>query len=291
MQQLMIYLPPPTNWQDLQELVKNIADVQYPTGQVIAYGGIGQRQNGVDVFVINQFKKNIGIQCKEAKGKLTIATVVKEADAAFKFSPKLDIFIIATTVKTDRVLQDNINILNASNAYDFDIRIDFWNDISACINRYALVLNSCYATYKNELQKSDSSKHLACLRIAFDRLAFTEDFTYERSYENFESALIDTIRLFRTGFGIDRWTQMTVIHTIPIIFLPDGEYKNSVSNIESELDWLYDAYMKDKNKLLNDNLYAQKRAAQYNKMRGKILSLVNLELGNAKLKPITARYV
>src|SRR5262245_42764726 len=65
MNQLKIYLPPPTNWQDFQSLVKDIAESRYDPSTVVEYGRQGQAQNGVDVYAEDRFGKKIGIQCKE----------------------------------------------------------------------------------------------------------------------------------------------------------------------------------------------------------------------------------
>src|SRR5438045_2046872 len=71
MNQLKIYLPPPSNWQDFQLLVKEIAAIRYNPGTVVEYGRQGQTQDGVDVFAEDYHEHKIGIQCKESKDKLS----------------------------------------------------------------------------------------------------------------------------------------------------------------------------------------------------------------------------
>jgi hypothetical protein len=68
---------------------------------VVEYGRLGQRQNGVDVYAEDRFGKKIGIQCKETKSVLADGEIRQEADKARSFPQKLDLFILATTDRTD----------------------------------------------------------------------------------------------------------------------------------------------------------------------------------------------
>jgi hypothetical protein len=266
MSQLKIYLPPPANWQDFQVLVKDIAVIRYKPTSVIEYGSPGQRQNGVDVFAKDFSDGRIGIQCKETKNALTGATVRDEADKATAFPAGLDHFIVATTDSTDTKVQLAVIELNKSKSYPFSVSVEFWNDLVNDINRYALVLNSCYERYKTEFQKSDEVGHLACLRVAFDRPAFQDDFQHERNYPDFEEALASTKRLFRTGITRDRWSQIPVVHTIPVESLPEGPYRMFVSKIERHVDKIYKSYLSDRQRIQSDRRYAQDRAGHYNEL-------------------------
>lgn len=290
MPQLQIYLPPTDNWQDLQTLVKGIAEVRYDPATVVGYGSQGQRQNGVDIYAQDFSGNKIGIQCKETKEKLTVKMVTDEASKANSFKHQLDLFIIATTSKKDKKIQDHVIGLNNSKGYGFKVRVDFWTDLVVDINRYALVLNNFYSTYRHAFNRTNEENHLACLRVAFDRPAFTDDFKFERNYDNFESALVDTLRLFKTGFTMDRWSQIPVIQTVPTIHLPDGAYRTFVTKLESLLSAIYKTYMSEKSRLAKSSQFGDNRAGHYNILRGRVLAELNNELKLAKLLTISPLY-
>jgi len=290
MRQLKIYLPPPTNWQDFQSLVKDIAASRYDPQTVVEYGRQGHAQHGVDVYAEDFFGKKIGIQCKESKKNLTKKVVIDEANEAQKFNPKLDLFIVATTAKTDPKLQADVIALNSSKIYAFKIRVDFWNDLTNDINRYAMVLNDCYEAYRQAFQQTDESNHLACLRVAFDRPAFKDDFLHERNYDDFEEALSSTKRLFRTGFAIDRLSQIPVVQTVPVDFLPGGEYRKFVLKIEGLLERVYKEWIADKVKIQKGQRYSQDRAGHYNILRRKLLIEFNNKLVDEGLPEIQFAY-
>jgi hypothetical protein len=287
---MKIYLPPPSNWQDFQSLVKSIATSRFDAATVVEYGRQGQAQDGVDVYAEDLFGKKIGIQCKETKGDLEEKVIRREADKARSFRTNLDLFIIATTAATDAKLQAAVIALNQSKSYAFRIRVEFWNDLVDDINRYAGALNGCYQSYKDTFQQKDEDRHLACLRIAFDRPAFKDDFLHERNYDDFEEALVTTKRLFRTGFGMDRWSQIPVVQTVPLEFLPEGKYRRSISKLEAKLEGLYRDYIADKQEIRLNHQYARERAGHYNILRRKLLTALNRQLTLAGLPEVLFSY-
>jgi|GEM_PF-1007429 len=290
MNQLKIYLPPPSNWQDLQSLAAEIARTRYDPQSVQEYGRQGQGQQGVDVYAMDKFGKSIGIQCKETKKALTENVVLKEADEAKKFSPALDYFIIATTARRDAVLQAAVFRINKSDQFPFRIRIDSWDEMMDDINRFGAVLNNCYGSYSKAFQRSDEANHLACLRVAFDRPAFTDDFLYERNYDNFESALVSLKRLFRTGFVEDRLLKIPVVQTVPVDFLPEGHYRKFVDSLERKLEQIYRRYISNKSKILQFSQHATECAGQFNIQRRALLVSLNDHLEEAGLMRIQYQY-
>ena len=290
MGQLRIYLPPPTDWQAFQDLVAQIASMQYIPESVQPYGRQGQRQNGVDIYAETGLRQKVGIQCKETKSRLNEEAIESEADKAKGFSQKLDLFVVATTERTDKVLQDFVMKLNNSGKYSFRIRIDFWDDFQNYLNLCGMALNSCYDDYRNAFRKTDESHHLECLSAAFNRPAFKDDFLHERNYEDFGNALAETMRLFSIGIVRDRWSSIGIIQTVPLRSLPDGEYKSDVKKIDDMLSKMYQEYIADSKKLSNDYRYAQDRAGHYNIARRKLLNHLNNMLTAANLQPIAFRY-
>ena len=136
MKQVEIYLPPPSKWEDFETLIAEIARVKYDKDSVQKFGRRGQPQNGVDVYVLDYFKKKIGIQCKETKKSLTRPIILEEIEKVQGFSPSLDLFILATTQPTDVKVQQIVNEENERNERPFNIQIWFWDDIIEIINRF-----------------------------------------------------------------------------------------------------------------------------------------------------------
>ena len=180
--------------------------------------------------------------------------------------------------------------INEGNDFPFTIRIDFWEVLVNDINRFATVLNGCYQSYRDELQQNDDSHHLACLRVAFDRPAFKDDFLHERNFDDFEEALVTTKRLFRTGFAKDRWSQIPIVQTVPVEFLPDGPYRKFVIKIEGLLEKAYKAYIAKKPRILHDHRYAKDQAGNFNILRRDLLVTLNTKLSEFKLEPIPFDY-
>jgi hypothetical protein len=104
MSQIQIFTPPPTNWQDFQFLVAEIARTKYDPDSVQEFGRQGQKQYGVDVYATDYSDRKIGIQCKETKvNGLCKKIIEKEISQARNFSPMLDFYIIATTQRLEEV--------------------------------------------------------------------------------------------------------------------------------------------------------------------------------------------
>src|SRR5215207_2473913 len=98
MNQLPVFmpLPQPANWQDFQSLIVEVARAKYVADSVQEFGRQGQRQNGVDIYATDLLDRNIGIQCKETKKNgLNQQIIADEIESASKFSPSLDLFIVA----------------------------------------------------------------------------------------------------------------------------------------------------------------------------------------------------
>lgn len=168
--------------------------------------------------------------------------------------------------------------------------MDFWDNLVNEINRYAMVINSCYSSFREEFKANDELNHLACLQIAFNRPAFTEDFGMERNCKDFEEALVTTKRLFRTGFTFDRWLKVPVVQTIPVEFLPDGKYRAFVKKLEAEVEKVYGAYMKDKAKILKVASFGGEQAIKYNAIRRAVMDLLNGKLSELGRAPIPLSY-
>ncbi len=292
MNQLQIYMPPPSNWQDFQILVAEVARVKYISSSVQEYGRQGQRQNGIDVYAVDHLEKKIGIQCKETKkDEFSSVAIDKEVNKAETFSPRLDLFIIATTLRTDAAIQKHVNELNANKTVQFLIQVWFWDDLNREINKSQSVMCSYYKAYRDNFGVEEIRSHLSALRQAFSRPAFEDNFMHERNYREFEDALVDTKAFFRIGFLYDRITRNLISQVIPSHMIGDEAYAKFVQGIEKDLNKIYQDFLQDKKIAQNKNpLQMEEKAGEYNILRRKIMNKINDRLYSEKLPAININY-
>lgn len=291
MNQVQIFMPPPANWQDFQGLIADVARAKYCSETVQEYGRQGQPQHGLDVYAVDFFDKKIGIQCKETKKKsLTVSTIDKEVNKAKSFQPTLDLFVIATTHRIDKKLQDHINQINASKTHPFLIQIWFWDDINQEVNRSQAVMSSCYRTFLEQFGKTEIENHLSAVRLAFERPAFADDFLFERNYDEFENALVATKAMLKTGFLYDRWGSNLILQTVPSSMIGDKKYQSFIVKIEAALEKVYQTYLRDKKKACKNPSQKDERAAEYNNLRRKVIRELNKKLSEYNLDEFVVYY-
>jgi hypothetical protein len=291
MNQIQIFMPPPTNWQDFQTLIVEIARVKFIPDSVQEFGRQGQSQRGVDIYAVDLLERKIGIQCKETK-KNGLSTTIIDAEItdALGFSPNLDLFIIATTQRTDAKIQTYINQLNDSRTYSFKIHLWFWDDINRDINRSQNVMSSCYKTFLEQFGADEIENHLSGIRLAFDRPAFKDNFLRERNYSDFEDALVDTKAMLKTGFLYDRRTRNLVAQIIPASMVGDTIYREFLGKVEKSLEKIYQEYLRDKKANIKNPNRFEERAGAYNISRRKLIEDINSRLRTAGLPNIEIFY-
>ncbi|WP_428897032.1 hypothetical protein Dip518_000817 [Parelusimicrobium proximum] len=97
-------LTQPKNWQDFEDMCKDLLDLEYSNALKKAEINESTIQDGVDAYKTLRTGEVIGIQCKKIDldnkdGRLTPASIDEEIEKAKNFEPKLSLFIIATSVK------------------------------------------------------------------------------------------------------------------------------------------------------------------------------------------------
>lgn len=285
-----LYFPPPRDWQVFQDFITSLARLKFDPRTVQAYGRSGQRQNGVDVFAKDYSGLSIGLQAKETKTKLSSSVLIQECDSARNFSPQLEWFILCTTERTDAKLQDKVNEIEASGKYSFKPQIWFWDDLNLLINNFGSLISELYDDYGRNFDRTVKAQHLSVLRLAFNRPAFTDNFLHERSYSDFQDALVDTKQLMRTGFLFDRVTRNVIFQTIPTDMLPESDHKKQILRLERALQSLYNKFLENRNRMMSDHNFDQSMAGVFNIERGKILQRLNKLLEDNNLEPISALY-
>ncbi|MDK1254324.1 hypothetical protein QMS78_17705 [Cronobacter dublinensis] len=286
-----IYMPPPSNWQDFQTLVGDVARFKYIPESVQEYGRLGQKQNGVDVIAESINGDIIGFQCKETK-KVAITTKVVdiEIEKAKNFVPKLSVFFIVTTSPRDIHLQNHCIKLNENGGLGFKVYIRFWDDMIDDINRSRALLVSSYSYYLEEFGSREKEAHLYAIAQAFNRPAFTDDFLHERNIIDFESALVDTKALLRTGYLYDRFGKNLVLQTIPLSAIGCMEYKAFVDEVDKKIEVIYQAVLKDKKLLQKNPRQFDERAGEYNIKRRGLMRKINKMLNDNHMQKIELYY-
>lgn len=120
----------PKNWQDFEDMCKDLLDMEYPSLQKATINE-ATSQDGVDVIKILYDSKVVGMQCKKIdidneEDRITPAVVDEETEKAKNFNPKLNLFIIATSVNiTDKTFKYIIKKSHELQKQGF-FSIDFW---------------------------------------------------------------------------------------------------------------------------------------------------------------------
>ena len=127
----------PENWQDFESLSKKLwGELWEIPFKIKKNGRLGQPQKGVDVYGIPKNETEYwGIQCKGKsdylKSKLTKKEIDEEIEKAKSFSPKLKVFLIATTQNKDVEIEQYVREKDIENRNlgSFEIILFCWEDI------------------------------------------------------------------------------------------------------------------------------------------------------------------
>ena len=130
-----VKIPVIADGKKFEYLCRDIWDNDSNNNELVAFNGRpGQAQNGVDIFgrKINS-QKWFGIQCKarNTSNMLSKKEIETEINKALEFNPKLDHYILATTLHRDVKLQEIAREINnrLSRQNKFRFEIIFWDDI------------------------------------------------------------------------------------------------------------------------------------------------------------------
>lgn len=131
-------LSKPQNWQDFESLCKKLwGEVWKIPNKIKKNGRLGQMQSGIDVYGIPYGDDGYwGIQCKGkddyTKAKLSEKEILAEVNNAYKFEPKLKVFIFATTCNKDVNIEKFVRNLDKESQEkgSFEILLFCWEDIA-----------------------------------------------------------------------------------------------------------------------------------------------------------------
>jgi hypothetical protein len=126
---------PPGNWQDFERMCFDLYRGIWKDDNAQIHGRGGQKQDGVDFYGVDTNHLRVGVQCKGKNGgygaKLSKRELKDEVEKAKKFSPSLDIFIIATSAPNDAAilaLAREITNINAQSNL-FEVHVTGWDTL------------------------------------------------------------------------------------------------------------------------------------------------------------------
>ncbi len=123
------------------------------------YARPGQSQEGIDIYFSIQDNNHYIAQAKNySDSKNFIKNIKSDINRAKNSSFKNSIkkFIVVTALDRDKKIQDEVKILNNSNAYNFLIEIFFWDDIEKMINVNPSLKYKYYPEFDNPVYLSKS---------------------------------------------------------------------------------------------------------------------------------------
>ncbi|MES2898665.1 MAG: helix-turn-helix transcriptional regulator [Pseudomonadota bacterium] len=118
------------------------------------FGRSGQRQNGVDIFGLDNraARALCGVQCKVRQlqdSGLSIKDIQAEIALAEQFTPSLERFLVATTARRDARLQEQVLAISQAREADnkFSVGLLSWDDIKLEMQAHPKTLKKHYPTF------------------------------------------------------------------------------------------------------------------------------------------------
>jgi tetratricopeptide (TPR) repeat protein len=152
-------IPPPRNWQDFEDLCRDVWEKIWGDHNTQKNGRSGQPQHGVDVYGRINESKWAGVQCKGkdtySKQQLTETELIQEVEKAKTFSPKLSQFIIATTAPRDVCIQEVARLITDEHRQLglFSVHVWSWEDILAVLAGHQDLIEKHYPEWGSTSKK------------------------------------------------------------------------------------------------------------------------------------------
>ena len=209
-----LQIPPPELPEIFERLCLDLYRKEYGE-RTQKNGSSGQAQNGVDIFVIDQY---IGIQCKKkeySSGKISKEALQSEVEKAKTFKPQLKRFILATTCKRDAKIQQEARIISEHHKQKnlFSVDIHSWQEIKELLEKYHEVYNKYYSNqfaHKTSYQSRDylSSYSVKSVEITHAELNRIRDLIQKQPSVAFD--LLEKIKK-------DNWTKLNKIDKYKVL--------------------------------------------------------------------------
>ncbi|HQU18272.1 MAG TPA: hypothetical protein PLA92_04390 [Fimbriimonadaceae bacterium] len=209
---------PPQYWQQFEDLTVGLVASIYGDRAAQKVGRPGQAQNGVDVTGYDRDKKLIAVQCKRREetdenndplpgGVITEKFFDDATEEASSFKPTPETWILATTAKADKAIQEHARKRTAE--LGRTVQVWGWDFINNVLNSD----HELQKRYYDQILKTDPEAQdreiLELFAEAFQREAFRMPVQRETPHE-FVDALKDVQHAISTGELKDRETRRLI---------------------------------------------------------------------------------
>lgn len=197
-------IDPPSSWENFERMCHLLWMDILEDPNVQFEGRKGQKQNGVDVYGTHaRAKQFYGVQCKgkdnSYKKPLTEKELKDEVKKAKKFSPRLDIFILATTSPNDVKLQKLARDISEEHRKKnlFEVFVYGWDELRQRIALSPRVIKQFYP----HLEKN---KDLEALYTALAKIPTAVEKTPRKKKAALDTSVIKT-RLLQGSMNLLTW--------------------------------------------------------------------------------------
>ena len=163
-------LPRPEHWQEFEAMTRDAMALRWSSPNLQMNGRSGQKQNGVDIWGVDDLGRPVGIQCKRCNPPLKFKTITDEVDKAEKFGGKLNTLFLATTADFDAALQQQVRVLSEQRAAagSFALGLLFWKDVVGGLSMNPAVLKSHFPNLVIPTSTDvDPERQIAALEIGY----------------------------------------------------------------------------------------------------------------------------
>lgn len=154
-----IIYPKPSDWQNFERLCRALL-TDHCNRQFLRWGRGGQRQDGIDLFMLQEDGRAIVLQCKGRTGSDKTRFTTKDIDSAVSeiknFPHPIEEFIILTTADDDVKLHNHAASLSVSRLSQGECKVSVWgwNHISDLIGVSERTQRSFYGHWFQRLSLS-----------------------------------------------------------------------------------------------------------------------------------------
>lgn len=163
-------LPVPKNWQEFETIVRDAQIQRWKSPMLQKNGRPGQKQEGVDIWGVDEIGRQVAIQCKRYKSPLKLKDVTVEVAMAEKFSGHLSALYIATTADHDAKLQEQVRMLSDKRVANdkFAVALLFWDEIVGSLLLNSEVFSAHYPQFRLPKNHSvDTERLIAALELGY----------------------------------------------------------------------------------------------------------------------------
>ncbi|MEZ8325481.1 tetratricopeptide repeat protein [Vibrio cyclitrophicus] len=162
-----LQIPAPSNWQDFEQLCADLWGAKYNSNNTQMHGRTGQSQCGVDCYgQIGNSTDWFGVQCKGKDGRYGNAVTSEELNAevnkAKEFSPKLKVFVLATTAQNDVQIQTLARQLTEKHQKEglFSVEVKSWDEIHRELGLHPKVISKHYPDFSIHADANSQDRKL-----------------------------------------------------------------------------------------------------------------------------------